>query len=536
MKNSKWQLIGFGVLCVLLFCSCSDKKNDENSTVIQNPGDLQTVIFRRVVNNQADIYMVKEDGSQLVALANGADDERYQGITPAGNLIYSRYINGVQGELFSINKNGGNPVAITDTLGLDGSKTFSAITPGGKIIFFNKPVLSSYDLYMINADGTGLITISAGPYDDTFRGFTPSGWILFDKYHYDQNPSYIIEDIYAINEAGDEQHTIANSSNIDLFRFETNDGRIIYHSWPSGYSITNSDVYSVNLDGTDRQILANSSVNEFGRGMTTTNQVIIEKETAPYQWDLYSVNTDGTGWVALAEDPNANEFFVATTSTGRVIYNQNTLNDLYSINADGTDLQPIANSTDREFFQTLTSNEQVIYRRAMDNTQDDLFVVNPDGSGNLRLTETVDKSEQFIREAANGRIIFQTLSTTYPIVYGFSSINVDGTGLATLIADTSNAVYFIDETPSGRLIFVEQDGSGLYNMYSVDTFGNGLVQLADKVDRSSFKGETANGRIIIERRSDPTSDQYDIISVKADGTDLKMIASSVDDERFEAIH
>jgi len=555
MNNNNMLKVIFCLVIGILLNACTENNNDDSSAAKgqcsqSSASNLQTVIFQRTVGNQSDLYMAKEDCSSPIALANSVDEERFQAITPSGRLIYWRYVNDTQGELYSTDKNGRNPIPLTDNLGLNGIKSFRAITPSGKIIFDNKPSSFSYDLYMMNDDATGLSTISASSYDDTFLGFTRNGWIMFDKYHWDQNPYYIVEDIYVANEETNVQYTIANSGNVELYVNETNDGRIIYDSWPSGYSVTNGDVFSVNLDGSDRQILANSSSNEFCRAVAVTNAAgvatswaIIEKETGPGNWDLISVkasgttvNADGTidGLVTLV-DTVTRDLFIAATSSGRVIYSSDPSYDLFSINADGTDPQPLANSADNEVSQAFTSKEQVIYRRSYGNTQSDLHIVNADGSANVRLTESADKNEEFVHEAADGRIIFSTLSTTYPSVYGFSSINPDGTGVASLVADTSNAVFFISETPSGRLVFVESSGDGYFKMFSIDSFGNGLANLADKVDRFSYKAETASGRIIFERRDEMNTNLYNVYSVKADGSDLRPIATSADDERFVAI-
>ena len=545
-------------LLISMACSaCTDNNNDGNTTAKgecdqAGASNLQTVIFTRTVDSQPDLYMVKEDCSNLIALANTSDNESFQAVTPTGRLIFWRYVNGLQGELFSTDRNGRDRISLTEPLALEGTKSFRAITPGGRIIFDNKPTASTYDLYMINEDATGFITISASSYDDTFRGFTRSGWIMFDKYRWSSTPAYIIEDIYVADEETNVQHTVVNSGNIELYVNETDDGRIIYNSWPPGYSILNSDVYSVNLDGSNRQVLANSSSNEFCRGIASfntgtivSNWAIIEKESSPGSgnWDLISVDINGTtvnadgsisGMATLANSATR-ELFFAASSTGRVIFSSDPGYDIFSVNADGTDLQILANSPDNEFASMFTSNEQLIYRRSYDSIQSDLHIVNADGSSNIRLTDTADKNESFEHEAANGRIIFSALSTTYPTIYGFNSINSDGTGLATLVADTPNAVYFVDETPSGRLIFVESDGNGYFNLFSIDSFGNGLANLADKVDRQSYKGETTNGRIIFERRDENNSNSYNIFSVKADGSDLRPIATTSDDERFVTI-
>jgi len=552
--NNRIKPISCALLGILLN-ACTSNEDSSNSAAKGQCGqagasDLQSVIFKRTIDNQSDLYIVKEDCSGLIAIANTSDEERFQAISPTDRLIFTRDVNGGQSELFSTDRNGNNLISLTEPLGLNGYKTFKSFTPGGRIIFDNKPSSSSFDLYMMNEDATGLTTISASSNDDILLGITRSGWILFDKYRWNQSPSLIIQDIYVANEETNEQHTLANSGNVEIYAKETNEGRIIYHSYPSGYSITNSDVFSVNLDGSDRQVLANSSSNEFCRGVavtnaagTTTSWAIIEKETSPGNWDLISVNSNGTtvnpdgtisGMVTLV-DTTTRDLFVAATSTGRVIYSSDPAYDLFSVNADGSDPQILANSSDNEVFSAFTSKEQLIYRRSYNNVQSDLHIVNADGSSNIRLTDTADINESFEHEAANGRIIFGTLSTTYPSIYGFKSINSDGSGFATLVADTSNSVYFIDETPSGRLIFVEADGNGYFNLFSVDSFGNGLASLAEKVDRFSYKGETSNGRIIFERRDEINTNTYNIFSVKADGSDLRPLAATSDDERFVAI-
>jgi len=556
MIFNKLPNVFFILLMGLIFSACTDSGSNDNSASAEKeqcaqPGtaSLQSVLFKRTVNNQTDLYLANEDGSGLVTIANSSDNEDFQAISPSNQIIFSQDINGSQLELFSIDINGNNKIALTDTLGLVGSKYFAAISPSsGRIIFHNKPTNSTYHLYSVDASGTDLKTISATGNDDFFNRFTKNGLLIFNGYH--MVAQFQVGDLFSFNEATNEIRTLSSASNNKNFIInETDDGRIIYDSWPYGPSIVQADVYSVRLDGTDRKLLAGDPSVELCRDIATMNVAgikttwaIIQKEKSPGSgdWDLVSadvngttVNADGTiSGQATLVDTTSRDFFIAKTSRGRVIYSSEPAYDLFSINADGTDPRVLANSADRELFQAITAQEKIIYKRSYDNIQNDLHIVNPDCSGNSRLTNTAEKNAEFLHEAANGRIIFRASSTANSKLYGFYSIKADGTGFRTLVNDSTNSVYFIDETPSGRLIFVESTNDPYYNMFSVDASCNELTNLADKVNRFSYKGETANGRIIFDRLDPNDTSLYDIYSVNADGSDLVPIANSVDDEIF----
>ncbi|MGH8185201.1 MAG: Calx-beta domain-containing protein, partial [Steroidobacteraceae bacterium] len=120
---------------------------------------LQSVVFERDVSGQRDLHLVKEDGSGPVVLAGTAEVEEFGGVTPAGQLVFSRSVGGSGDDIFSINADGTAELALTTTPEIE---VVEAITPSGRIVFRRLVggIGGHEDLYAIDANGAGLATLA----------------------------------------------------------------------------------------------------------------------------------------------------------------------------------------------------------------------------------------------------------------------------------------------------------------------------------------------------------------------------------------
>jgi len=113
-----------------------------------------------------DIYIMNPDGSGQVQLTNGPGREWYHAISPNGQFI--AYI--CDDHINVMNLDGGNQHAITFPSGYQDSRpTFS---PDGSKIAFASNRDGNWQIYVMNADGTGQTRITQNMWDDYYPAWS----------------------------------------------------------------------------------------------------------------------------------------------------------------------------------------------------------------------------------------------------------------------------------------------------------------------------------------------------------------------------
>jgi Tol biopolymer transport system component len=216
------------------------------------------------VGNQ-DVWVMNEDGSNKVNLTHNRDtDTTFNQIqpkwSPDGNKIV--YV--------SSDSTGNTSI---HTMNADGSHDTVLETPAGaqqpdwgtngKIAFvargdtFPGSVYVNYDIYTMNADGTGLVNLSNTPAPESYPSWSPdSSKIAFMKIVEDQNPT----ELFAMD---------ANGTN--LVRLTENTSTDYGPKWsPSGTKITfgrdvggQMEVFIMNADGSKQANITNNPAHDY---------------------------------------------------------------------------------------------------------------------------------------------------------------------------------------------------------------------------------------------------------------------------------
>jgi Tol biopolymer transport system component len=155
------------------------------------------IVFTSVRNGDMDIYSMNADGSDVKQLTNlpgpdggaffSADGSQivFRGRHPEKGKELDEYFTLLKKglwkpaglDVFVMNRDGSNLHAITT--GLGGANWAPFFLPDGKRIIFasnmKDPHGGNFDLYLINADGTGLEQVTFSPTFDGFPMFSPDG-------------------------------------------------------------------------------------------------------------------------------------------------------------------------------------------------------------------------------------------------------------------------------------------------------------------------------------------------------------------------
>src|SRR5262245_7486779 len=113
--------------------------------------------------NLAEIYVINVDGTGLTRLTFNAEGERAPSWSPDGTrILFSCRIGGGSSdfELCVMNADGSNRLQLTDNTVQDLTSSFS---PDGQQIVLHRSIAGRTQLWLMNADGTGLMQLTNRP-------------------------------------------------------------------------------------------------------------------------------------------------------------------------------------------------------------------------------------------------------------------------------------------------------------------------------------------------------------------------------------
>jgi len=341
--------------------------------------------------------------------------------------------------------------------------------------------------------------------------------------------------IFVKNDDGTNGVTLAGDADNSLqggYAGLTPDGRVVFGAGGAAAS--------VKLDGTGRVTLANGSV----AGITSNSRVIIrtaDTTVSPTNYDLHSVNADGTDLRTLADSATDNETIqnpsilgsssetvpftnltVGVTASGKVVYQRSPRgggqSDVYIVNEDGTGTLALGSTADDERFPyNLPGGRIAYYRGPWQSTPNYTVLIGEDGSNPVLL----DPTQGGVMAFESGRVVTRGFpNAAQSAIYSF---NLDGTGAVTLATgNTVNPLNF-KAVSGGRVIYNQ---GNLQDLYSVPVGGGSPVTLATVAEQGVFRGVTSNGKVVYG--------VGDLYSVDLTGSNKTPIAASSDWEVYRA--
>jgi len=229
--------------------------------------------------------------------------------------------------IYSLNVSTG---AVTKLTGLssanEGNNVFPVPSPDGKhIIFTTSRVGGNDEIFIMNADGTGVTNLSNNPASDLNAHFTPDGTkIIFASDRGRTAGSY---DIYKMNIDGTNVVDLTNSTG-SIINFDpvvSPDGtRIAFASnRNAGSNAFNFDTFVMGIDGSSLQTLISSPSNDRAPSYSPDGTKITfytERDGNP---EIYVANSDGTNQVRYTNSPQFDTFPVFTADNATLIFNSN---------------------------------------------------------------------------------------------------------------------------------------------------------------------------------------------------------------------
>lgn len=508
----------------------------------------QGIIFSRLLNSQSDLYFVDLHGKNIVLIAaDPAVNELFFAYFKKERRVFftkSSYNNtdrARNNDLYSIKIGDKKPIPLAVS---EADENFVYIMTDGRVIF-QRTTKDDDNLYIVNADGTNVRAMTTGPNHKIFRAVTKDDKRVI--YLQTVKGGYS-EKLYSVDIDGKDDRLISHTPVIlggkkgsDSFELLTHDNRIIFYSYEGGNK--KGHLYIVNPDGTNQMPIANSPMEESVVKLLDDNRLIFREDSADStNFYIADLNEKEIKPIPITRD-SGKKGFQGITTDGKVIFSkakEEEENDLYIINSDGTDKISLTKGPGFKKLETLTEDGQMVYTNIVKG-KNDIYITTLDATRTIPLANS-DDNEVFKVITKDKRVVFERLVKGKQ--WDIYTVNLDGTNL-TPIGKTVEHEVFINLTSDDRIIFrrIPTPESRNAALYIADQKGKIIPVAASEADEV-FVALTSDDRVIFmiiaevpeeekkKKPEHPVQKQGDIYIVNKDGREIIPLASSSDPEQF----
>jgi TolB protein len=198
-------------------------------------------------------------------------------------------------------------------------------------------------------------------------------------------------------------------------------------------------------------------------------------------------------WVTAVTACSSTRPVNVSSLTGRIVFDNN--DDIYVIDANGTNLKQLTNNAGPEFDPMWSPDgKRIVYRdsRRGVNHDDEIFVMNADGSGQMNLSNSPSSEEWGPGWSPDGKQIAfnSTREGGRPQLF---VMNSDGSGVKRL---TEQEAEYPAWSPDGNKIAFMSSLPD-YEIYSVNADGSGLTRLTNTPGEDGWPAWSPDGKKIV---------------------------------------
>jgi TolB protein len=350
--------------------------------------------------------------------------------TPRSKIAFVRFVNGARREssyeLYVMNADGSGKRRLARSP-LAGFRAVPAWSPDGRKLAFAMQVSGSAglcaragacnaEIFVINADGSGLRRLTRNAVPDGDAAWSPDGRKIAFLSQGDGTGA----DVFVMNADGSDQRNLTRKPGNEVDPAWSPDGRAIVFSavppgqplWVEGSRSASGpyrDVYVMNADGSDQRNLTHTrEAEEYGAAWAPDGRTIAFSQFAAPPWGvrIFVMNADGSGKRALSRTRSP-ETFMSLSPDGRKIAFFD--GGISVVNTDGSGLRPLARNVAFHRPSWSPDGRKITFVRLRHpwkprpatgpppppepQPASDLWVMNADGSGQRNLTRTPTVSD-----------------------------------------------------------------------------------------------------------------------------------------------
>ena len=266
-----------------------------------NFGLLFKVVVSEVTAEEFAVPIVFDNsayrGGKRFVVVSGGEEERLAQIAFAS-------LRDENWEIYVMNADGSGETRLTDDPGNDVAPAWS---PDARRIAFASNRAGNFDIYVMNADGSEVTQLTTDPGDDFAPRWSPDGRKLV---FYSERENNV--DVYVMN---------ADGSGETRLTFDR--GRELAPTWsPDGVKIAytsdrerNFDIYVMNADGSGHTQLTSDRAADTAPAWSPDGRKLAFTSKRNGNWEVYIINADGTELTRLTTHP-ADDFGAAWSADG----------------------------------------------------------------------------------------------------------------------------------------------------------------------------------------------------------------------------
>ena len=246
-------------------------------------------------------------------------------------------------------------------------------------IVFTSDRDGKYQLYLMNADGSGVTRLTTNTAQDLFPRMSRDGRRILFTSDRDGN-----EEIYVMTGDGSAPTRLTNNPASDQDADWSPDERqIVFTTFRDG---GNPEIYVMNADGSGQTRLTNDIAEDRHARWSPDGRQIVwmsdlgRRDTTD---QIYLMNADGSAPTRVTHELTANNDPSWSPDGQQIVFNST--RGISVIAPDGSGLTHLTTSTGRDPSWS-PDGRRIVFWRHVSATNPEIFVMNADGSGETRLT------------------------------------------------------------------------------------------------------------------------------------------------------
>ena len=263
------------------------------------------------------------------------------------------------------------------------ASTIVTVSANGKIAFDSNRT-GNYEIFSINADGTGVHQLTNNPADDFDPAWSPDG----TKVAFSSNRSGNY-DVWTMNADGTNLINVTKNTAFDAYPSWSPDGdRLAFSSDRSG---GNLDIWTVNLnDGTLKRYSITSATDEFPSWSPDGSKIAFDSDRTG-NFDVFTMNaSNGSGVTNITDNPASEGGASWSPDSSLVAFASDRTGDfdVYTYDVNTQNVTRLTNVTGFDGEQSYAPDGTKIAFMSGRAPKAQVWVMNADGSNAVRYTKT----------------------------------------------------------------------------------------------------------------------------------------------------